>query len=54
MGGGGREREVVKGAQEEKLVGATAILTTMHARTHASFIGRIYLLLSLIYFIKQR
>lgn len=33
---GEKEREVVKGAQEEKLVGATAILTTMHARTQAS------------------
>lgn len=35
-GGGQKEREVVKGAQEEKLIGATAILTTMHARTQAS------------------
>lgn len=34
--GGQKKREVVEGAQEEKLVGATAILTTMHARTQAS------------------
>lgn len=52
VGGGGRERgegtererEVVKGAQEEKLVGAAAILTTMHARTQASSGVSIYYL----------
>lgn len=43
-GGTEREREVVEGAQEEKLVGATAILTTMHARTQASSGVSIYYL----------
>lgn len=46
-GGGGqkeRGREGVKGAQEEKLVGATAILTTMHALTQASSGVSIYYL----------
>lgn len=43
-GGGQKEREVVKGAQEEKLVGAAAILTTMHARTQASSGVSIYYL----------
>lgn len=42
--GGDRKREVVKGAQEENLVGATAILTTMHARTQASSGVSIYYL----------
>lgn len=39
-----RGREVVKGAQEEKLVGATAMLTTMHAPTQASSGVSIYYL----------